>query len=818
MNPMPQPSQPHAIVPEAVEVVAEALPPSADELAEIARQAEARRARLDAFGMHLEKLRDEAITYRADYEQEWIEAHQQYDMGDVTGTLRGTRELAGDSSVPDYRKTRDNITRPAVLLVTSRVADMLFPTSDRNWDLTPSPDAEVPKVILAAEIARLLEQDAKDAQIAAQLQQQAQDPQDPQALPPEPPPMPSPEEFWAQQPAERREALEQQVAERRALRMRTRIDDQLQESAYAAHGRDVIGDGVLYGTGVLKGPFGKVRRARQYNAETGRWESRYLPHPAPVASYVDLFNFYPLPARRIGESPGVFELHLLTNEGLRKLADQPGFDREQITRVLRDENRSVGRLATSILYRAGVTSRSGTTASLLDRRNAVWEFHGAAPKQAIVDFTASLLQQEAIDTELAAAIVAEVEDDPMLEMHCECWMVNGIVIKLALEPVRELDGMYHVYNYEERPDTLFGKGVPMVLRDDQLATTQLWQAMMLNAMMSAGLQIGVKKGALEPMGPNAGSYDLTCTRPRVWAFNDNTDDIRKAFQAFEVPSVLDKLMPLYERSKKNSEEHIVLPSIVQGDPTNAVPTSSGLAMLMNAGNIVTRRLAKSWDDNVTTPLISGFFEWNMENGPDDIKGDYMVVPRGASHLLVKDVQSQRFLFALQTYSATPQLESQMKWPEWGRQGLTIMDLDAGRLLYSEEELRDREREAQLNPPPPDPQTMVAQARVKEADARALAAESTIELNNLRLEEERVERGDSIAFRREELATRMEIAQLNYLAKLAGLDASERAKMQEIEAGLARDGMRARVDAARLEQQRERDALQVAVESPNPRLL
>lgn len=817
MNAMPEEIPAQMGVPQAVEVEAIAAAPTEDELLAMKQAEDARIARLDAFGQHLSRLRDEAIRYRSDFEQEWVEAHFQYDEGEVANAgQRGTRDFPADSGTPDYRKTRDNITRPAVLLVTSRISDMLFPTSDRNWDLTPSPDATVPQTILMQEIGRILEQEAKDVEVQQQLAQQQQDPNNPQ--PPQPPPeLPDPQSFWDSKGFEERESIEQQVAERRALRMRTRIDDQLQESCYAAHARDCIGDGALYGTGVLKGPFGKVRRVRMYNEETGRWEAQYQQTPTPATCYVDLFNFYPLPARRISECPGAFELHLLTNEALRKLVDQPGFDRKQIARAVKEEGRTVGLLSSSILYRIGVTSRSGTTASLLDNRNAVWEFHGSAPKQAIVDFTASLLQQEAIDAELASAIIAEVQDDPMLEMFCECWVVNGIVIKLALEPVREITAMYHVYNYEERPDTLFGKGVPMILRDDQLATTQLWQAMMLNAMMSAGLQIGVKKGSLEPMGPGGGAYDLTCTRPRVWAFNDGTEDIRKAFQAFEVPSVLDKLMPLYERSKKNSEEHIVLPSLVQGDPTNAVPTSSGLAMLMNAGNIVTRRLAKGWDDNITTPLIGGFFEWNMDNGPDDVKGDYTVIPRGSSHLLVKDVQSQRFLFALQTYSVTPQLESQMKWHEWGRQGLTIMDLDASRLLYSEEEQRDREREAMLNPPAPDPQTMVAQARVKEAEARSTAAASTIELNNLRLQSEQEKVADDIAFRREELASRMEIAQLTYLAKLADLDAKERKEMAKLENDMRKEGMWARIDAAKMEQQRERDALQVQVESPNPRL-
>lgn len=798
------PGQAAAAAPVAEAVAVEVVPLSPAELEQIQAKRAARINRLDQIGQTLCQYRDEAIAYRSDFEREWVEAHRQYDVGEVTDySQRGTREFPPDSTSndADYRKTRDNITRPAVLMVTSRVSDMLFPTSDRNWDLTASPDAEVPKSILQVEVERILQGMQPEPQIDPETQQ----------------PMPAERVTWESLSYDQQQSIEQRVADIRVSRMRARIDDQLQESSYAAHGRDTIGDGVLYGTGVIKGPFARRRRARVYDENTGSWVSRYIEEPAPTASYVDLFSFYPRPARRVKECPGVFQLHLYTDELLRKLVHQPGFDRGQVARALRDENRVPGALSASILYQMGVTSRSGSTASLLDSRYPVWEYHGTLPKQGVADFVAGMLEQKSVSPDIASAIIGELDDDPMVEVNCECWMVNGIVLKLALEPVRDLSTIYHVYNYEERPDTIFGKGVPAVMRDDQMATTQLWQAMMLNAMMSAGLQLGVVKQWLTPVGPNGGSHDLTLSRPRVWSFTDEVKDIRQAITAFQVPSVLDKLMPLYERSKKNSEEHIVLPSIVQGDPTNAVPTSSGLAMLMNAGNIVTRRLAKCWDDNVTAPLIGGFFEWNMDHGPDDIKGDYIVVPRGSSHLLVKDVQSQRFLFALQTYSQHPKLEGMMKWEEWGRQGLIVMDMDAQRLLYGDDELRQREKALAANPPPPDPQAMVAQARVKEAETRAAVAEAGAQRAQAQTEREARRDEMDMQSHRDELAARLQIAQLNATTALAKLDKDERIQLQAMMQKGEFEGLWARMEAARLAQTDRRDQLQIAVESPDPRL-
>ena len=776
-----------------------------EEEAQIERIESERRGRMDQIGQTLSAWKQEAIMFRSEVELEWLEAHYQYDQGDiVNGDLRGTREFPADSA-SDYRRTRDNITRPAVLTVTSRVSDMLFPTSDRNWDMTPSPDAEMPPDILAAEVDKILSDRRAQAEAIAQAQAQ----QSGGAVQP-----PTEEQQLGYDTVE---SIEQRAAEARCRRMRSRIDDQMAESSYSAHARDTIADSVMYGTGVIKGPFPKKRRARVYDQQQRRWVSKYIEIPAPAACYVDVFNFYPRPARRMTECPGTFQLHLMPAEGLRKLSHQPGFDREQIARCLRDENRSTGCLSMSVLYRAGVTSRSGLTASMLDNRYAIWEYHGSMPKQGIVDFTAGLLQQGLVDPDIVQAILGEVQDDPMLEVNCEVWECNGIVIKMALSPVRDCSTIYHVYNYEERPDILFGKGVPMVLRDDQLATTQLWQAMMLNAMMSAGLQIGVVKGALEPMGPQGGKHDLTFSRPRVWAFTDDVKDIREAMQCFTVPSVLGDLLPLYERSKQNAEEHIVLPAIAQGEPTQSVQTSSGLAMLMNASNIVSRRLAKAWDDNVTTPLLTGFFDYNMDHGPDDVKGDYTVIPRGSSHLLVKDVQSQRFLYALQMYSVNPKLESRMKWDEWARQGLTIMDMDANRLLYDDAEMKAIEREQAASPPAPDPQTVTAQARMIEAETRARIADGNVELQKLRLDTERENIELSHRYDTAELEQRERIAQLQLMPKLAKIEADERVAQHGDNTKREAEGMHARLEAGKMAARERRDALEVTIEAPNPRL-
>lgn len=724
-----------------------------------------RQARMDGVGSGLESGFKEAVTWRGDAEREWLSNLAQFESGKALESP--TKE--GNGEIADYRRTGDNITRPAVLLATSRVSDMLFPTSDRNWDITPSPDAAVPDFV-------------------------------------------APEADEAGNPLSEAiiEQLEQEEAETRCRAMRTQIDDQLQESNYSGIGRDAIFDAMLYGSGVVKGPFARTKLCRKPDPETGQWKRQFSEEPTATATFVDLFAFYPKPCRNMAECEGVYELHLMNSSRLRDLADEPGFSRSQVKRALKTEKRYAGLASSPLFMRANMAGGSNQVNVTLDNRYPVVEFTGDMPTDTVIDFTQGLLDEAAVDEETGHSIIAKLADDELIAVRCNVWFVNGVVIKIALRPVDDNMPLYHVYNYEKRPDTPFGKGLPFVLRDDQLAAEQLWHAMMLNAIMSSGIQLAVKKGALEPIGPNNKSYDMTFTRPRLWEFGDDIEDINKAIQAFVVPNVIASIMPVYERAKQNGNEHAMLPAIAQGDATSAVPTSSGLSMLMNAANIVTRQLAKAWDDDVTTPLINAMYDWNLAHGKDEAKGDYVVIPRGVSHLLVKDVQAQRFLFALQTYSANPELMGRMKWDEWARTGLVVMELDAGKLLMDEKEY---EAKASQQQPPPDARVIAEQNRAKQI-------ENEFAIRQQELVIRQAEAASKTETDRWEAASRERVAQLNYQVALAGLDARERAEMAKIDKDMQSDGLWARLEAEKLASKERADQFEAVVEqntAPGPRL-
>jgi hypothetical protein len=75
---------------------------------------------------------------------------------------------------------------------------------------------------------------------------------------------------------------------------------------------------------------------------------------------------------------------------------------------------------------------------------------------------------------------------------------------------------------------------------------------------------------------------------------------------------------------------------------------------MNSANVVFRRVVKNFDDCISTPNIRRMYDWNMQfNKRDDIKGNYAIDARGSSVLLVKEMQTQTLMSALQNFANHP---------------------------------------------------------------------------------------------------------------------------------------------------------------------
>jgi hypothetical protein len=623
---------------------------------------------LHVLGQSLEEKKRRAIQYKTHIEARMLIDEAQYWGRNSQPATKEDKVAGKDSAMFASGAPSDNKTRSKTRIAAARIGDMLFPTNAPNWGMRPTPNPEIPPDVLAAETQKYM--------------QENQPPAPPQEAGPDGQPVP--QQAAPQVPPPDPDLIKDRVATKACAKMARRIKDVLAESQYPKEGRMAIMDACKLGTGIIKGPcnMGKVRRRYRPGQVNGErvdvLEQGSVPQPSVYR--VSPWNFFPMPARNINESEWALEMHLPTATMLRKMVQSHGFDAETTAKLLK-AGPYRGEVDSVLSQRAAITGDNST-----DFRDnwAVWEYHGPIDRDDLEAWGAQVPQTE-----------AEEEAAELESLYGEIWFCNSKILRMN---IAMLDGdsnlPYHVFNYEEDETSIFGFGIPFIMRDDQYMIDTMWEAMGHNAAVSAGVQLAITKGRMVPAD---GSYNVR--GPKLWYNTDEDTDIRDVIQAFVIPSTIENTMPLYQQAKLNADENTNLP-LMMGDAkgVQSTGTSSGLSMLMNQQNIVQRQAAHGWDDNVTTRLIPRLYDWFMQHDPDPtIKGDYEVEVRGASYLLVRDTQAQHAQLLIQLAAQDPNLAAKLNLDELYRVYLGFMDIPIDLLLKTPEQVKMEQANQQPSP-------------------------------------------------------------------------------------------------------------------------
>ncbi|WP_028498296.1 portal protein [Microvirgula aerodenitrificans] len=291
--------------------------PLDDEIAEASRRAQAER--MQVFGSRLQGLIDRAVADKSALEQRWLDDLRQYE-GRYDAETLSALERAGRSTA------FVRLTRAKCLAAEARLAEMLLPTDDRNWDIQPTPEPDMPS-----------------GPMATQRQASADD---------------------------------------AAARMRRRMDDVTAECDMNGVMREMLHDAVTLGTGIVKGPAIESRTRR-------RWARREIAPGAfvsamemtrdlrPSVQRVSPWDFFVDPtATALADAEWMAERHRMTRQALRNLARVPGFDADAIRELLEGEPK---RSASAGRVDEVATDNDGR---VIDRgRYEVWEYHGEIDRE-----------------------------------------------------------------------------------------------------------------------------------------------------------------------------------------------------------------------------------------------------------------------------------------------------------------------------------------------------------------------------------------------------------------------------------------------------
>jgi hypothetical protein len=709
--------------------------------------------RLSAFVSALEQESKRRVMRRTAVEQRWIEnlrqLHGKYD--DLTLTRI---EQAKGSSV------FVNLTATKTEAMIARIYDLLFPTDERNWAIDPTP---VPTLTREAEEAMAMVQkahDAAEAQKAAMQEAEAQGQ------------MPTAQA--REQDMRQAEAIENDAraaadnlqkaldeARKRSRLMEEEIADQLSGCNFPAEARDMIVDACEIGFGVIKGPVLNERPAKKWQQGQEGYSLEVVGDTAPGAFRVDPWNYFPDPdSRRVEDGNGHYERHFLNASQLRKLAKRPDMDKNAIRDVLL-EGPVKGEVPS---YLSDLHQINGETEGLLADKFVVWEFTGPVEREDLATLAEAMWSPE----ERAGFDPSQI--DPLLELGVRVWFSQGKVLSFALHPLDSCDSLYSVFTIREDPISPFGYGIPHIMASPQSILNGAYRMMMDNSGLGAGPQVLVNK---EVVSPEDGDWTL---RPRkVWLMNSTalTQQIAP-FQAINIDTHQAELQAIITLAAQTIDEVTAMPQITQGEPGSTTQqTAQGLAMLLTSANVSFRRIIKNFDDNVTVRLLSRFYHWNMQfSSRAEIKGDYDVVARGSSVLLVREMQAQNLVMVANAFGDHAVYGPMIKHSDLLRAIFRAHMIPADEIVYSDAEFERRQRDQQ---PQKDPAVQVAemeaQMQQEELKIRREEMQAKIEVANM------------------ETHAKVQVATLTYQAAMQGKALDANLRSQDGQAKVAVENMK-----------------------------
>lgn len=550
-------------------------------------------------------------------------------------------------------------TRARIHGFVAKMMEMMFPASDQNWMLAPSPIPTISQEQQDNIINALVEEAMMAAQ---QASQQAGQPVPPQPL--------------------STETIEQAIkefAEERAVEMSKLCSDQLKEIEYVQFVKRVVRSGGIYGWGILKGP--ETRKQKERVWEFDEEQESYMPkikmQRRPNYLFKKIWDVYPdLAAPEWSKQEGLFERIVLSRHALKKLTKRNDFYKGVIEEWLKlnpDGNYTEQPFETELDVHANKTN-------IADKKSRKYE---------IIRWVGYITGQMLYDMGI------EMKEDLRIEdVFADIWMLDNKIIKADLSPFGEAPAdLFHIFVYgDDEESGLTGVGMPIDIRDTQISIAAAARMLMDNSSAVAGPIFEVNEELLS-RGKDIGSIHSFMT---IYREGLGSEASAPAVRQLKTDSHINEILQILNMLRQQMDIETNLPAWMLGNGQNlgeAFRTSRNMSVMSGGANLIMKDVVRQFD-RFTTSVIRSLYRFNMEFGPEFAKGDFHVIPRGVESLVAKEVRGA----ALDQFWATasPEERALLKTREVLMERLKARDLDTG-LVYDEarsEQILQSMRDAQ----------------------------------------------------------------------------------------------------------------------------
>jgi hypothetical protein len=434
-----------------------------------------------------------------------------------------------------------------------------------------------------------------------------------------------------------------------AKKMEKQIHDQLEESGASKHLRSTAFELVLFGEGIMKGPFALNKEYPSWNDE-GDYEP--IVKTVPATSHVSIWNFYPDPdAANMDDAEYCVERHKMSRSQMRQLKRRPFFRANSIDMAIQK-----GESYEKKWWELEMEDDASRGA--LAERYEVLEYWGYVDTDKLKDYS--------ID------IPSDLKNIDQLNVNI--WVCNGQVLRLVMNPFKPSILPYYAVPYEINPYSFFGIGLAENMEDTQTLMNGFMRMAVDNAVLSGNLVFEVDETNLVP-GQDLKMYPGKVIRRQGGAPG-------QALFGTKFPNVSNENMQMFDKARVLADESTGIPSFSHGQTgvSGVGRTASGISMLMSAANGSIRTVVKNIDDYLLAPLGKAFFNFNMQfNYDPEIKGDLEVKAQGTESLMANEIRSQRLMQFLQT-AQNPVLMPFVKADYIIREIAKSLDLDPDKVV------------------------------------------------------------------------------------------------------------------------------------------
>lgn len=587
---------------------------------------------------------------------------------------------------PNRSKAYPKLTRVKCVSMLARLMHLLFSGGVKNWDVVASP---VPNLEMA-DLAQLLQEIITGAQ-GKEVTDEAIN------------------------------AAVVSFAGKRAKNLANEIADQLTEVGgdrtvdYVALVRKVLMSGITYGMGVLKGPYAKQQKQRQWlREEGGQIRPVEVDTLVPQFDFVPLWDYYPdMSARYLHQMDGQFERQVLSRQQVRELADNPVFMRDVIMKYLEDNKTGN--------YKA---KQFETELRTMGPQQNIAHSDGRKYEILIWDGYLSGDYLHGCGVEVTPAQKVE-------QLRSVVWLLDGKVIRATLNPWQILNEpkikSYHHFIFEEDESSLVGEGLPQIMRDSQMGVCAATRMVLDNGSVVCGQNLEVNEGLLVT------GQDLTSIHSHKVYRRDDTGASAQyaAVRQIAIDSRIQELLQIKDTFVDFADKETFVSPQTGGDlsktPSEPMRTATGASMFRGDAALPFKDVVRNFDQ-FTYSVFSSLIAFNKHfNKKPSIKGDFQPVALGSTSLIAKEVLGMQYDQLAQTLTQQEMLY--VDWKKLLKARLDVRDMDGGIMVDEAEATRREQIQAQTQQNDKAIQTELMRAEIRKLLADAVKSLTQSESNS-----------------------------------------------------------------------------------------